>query len=83
MHDLHYVVHVLLIGRNTSSPKNACVGGYFRAGAPSALACLPRARRFSLSPATSKRLLRRLVLGTIYETHTVYTVLLMKCDIVK
>ena len=28
--------------------------------APSPLACLPRARPFSLSPATSKRLLRRL-----------------------
>ena len=34
--------------------------GAFRAGASSALACLPRARPFSLSPATSKRLLRRL-----------------------
>ena len=29
-------------------------------GAPSPLACLPRARPFSLSPTTSKRLLRRL-----------------------
>ena len=28
--------------------------------APSPLACLPRARPFSLSPATSQRLLRRL-----------------------
>ena len=28
-------------------------------------ACLPRARPFSLSPATSKRLLRRLLLGTL------------------
>ena len=34
--------------------------GAFRAGAPSPLACLPRARPFSLSPDTSKRLLRRL-----------------------
>ena len=34
--------------------------GAFRAGAPSPLACLPRARPFSLSPATSKRLLCRL-----------------------
>ena len=34
--------------------------GAFRAGAQSPLACLPRARPFSLSPTTSKRLLRRL-----------------------
>ena len=37
--------------------------GAFSAGAPSPLACLPRARPFSLSPATSKRLLRRLTLA--------------------
>ena len=34
--------------------------GAFRAGALSPLACLPRARPFSLSPTTSKLLLRRL-----------------------
>ena len=34
--------------------------GAFRAGAPSPLVCLPRACPFSLSPTTSKRLLRKL-----------------------
>ena len=34
--------------------------GAFRAGAPSPLACIPRARPLSLSPTTSKRLLHRL-----------------------
>ena len=41
--------------------------GAFRAGAPSPLACLPRARPFSLSPATSKRLLRRLRYLSLYK----------------
>ena len=38
------------------------------------LACLPRGRLFSLSPATSKRLLRRLLWNfqmNSYDTHTI------------
>ena len=76
MQDLHYVVHVLLIDsflapRGNFFPREPLnqleyphsqktISGAFRAGAPSPLACLPRARQFSLSPTTSKRLLRRL-----------------------
>ena len=40
--------------------------GAFRAGAPSPLACLPLARPFSLSPTTSKRLLRRLLRNLLF-----------------
>ena len=47
--------------------------GAFRAGAPSPLACLPRARPFSLSSATSKRLLRRLRVSRFAKQITKYT----------
>ena len=43
--------------------------GAFRAGAPSPLACLHRAHPFSLSPTSSKRLLRRLARPSITK-HT-------------
>ena len=38
------------------------LSGAFRAGAPSPLACLPLVRPLSLSPTTSKRLLRSLIM---------------------
>ena len=57
MQDLQYVVHLEISALKECELKR--FSGAFRACAPSPLACLPCARSFSLSPTSSKRLLRR------------------------
>ena len=58
------------IAGSLPAPRLARARSLFRPLLPSSpLACLPRARPFSLSPATSKRLLRRLHPGVLLARH--------------